>query len=96
MSVNKGRHPQGNAKDYARSHLQPVRIVWLDKEPEIRDAVVAVELCSNCYVSGYIISTVTQDKMLEDMLNKLIGGDDTHQTVLSRIMRKKVCRLRLE
>ena len=63
------------AMDYARSHLQPVRIVWLDKQPEIYDAVAAVELCSDRRVSGYIVAAVAQDKELEAMLNKLIDGE---------------------
>lgn len=61
--------------DYARTHLQGVRIVWLDRQPEIVDAVEAVTLCSDCCVSGRIIAAVAQDKKFEDMLNKLIDGE---------------------
>ena len=62
------------AMEYARARLQPVRIVWLDKPPEIYDTVAAVELCSNRCVSVYIMAAVAWDKMLEGMLNRLIDG----------------------
>lgn len=67
--------PTEKAMEYAQSHLQPVRIVWLNKGPEIYDAVAAVELCSNRCVSGCIMAAVAQDKTLEDMLNRLIDGE---------------------
>jgi len=60
---------------YARAHLQPVRIVWLDRPPEIYDAVAAVELCSDPGVSGRIVAAVAQDKRLEKLLNQLIDGN---------------------
>lgn len=60
---------------YARTHQQAVRIVWLDRGPEILPAVEAVELCSDRGVSGRIVAAVARDKRLEDMLNKLIDAD---------------------
>lgn len=60
---------------YAQTHLQSVRIVWLDRQPEIVDAVEAVTLCSDRCVSGRIIAAVAQDKKLEDMLNQLIDSE---------------------
>ncbi len=65
----------GETLSYARTHLQPVRIVWLGREPEICTAVEAVELCSDPCVSGNIIAAVAQDRELEKLLNKLIDGD---------------------
>jgi len=59
--------------DYARTHLQGVRIVWADREPEIYDAVEAVILCSDCLVSGRIVSVAAQDEILTDMLKELMG-----------------------
>lgn len=58
--------------DYARTHRQAVRIVWLDREPEVIPAVKAVELCSDCGVSGRIVRAVAQDERLNDMLGKLL------------------------
>jgi len=63
------------ALSYARTHMQGVRIVWLDREPEICDGVEAVELCSDPGVSGRIVAAVAQDKKLETLLNKLIDGE---------------------
>ncbi len=60
------------ALDYARTHMQAVRIVWVDREPEILSAEDAVVLCSDHFVSGRIIAAVAQEKTLEDMLNKLL------------------------
>ncbi len=60
---------------YAQTHLQAVRIVWLDREPEICAGTEAVTLCSDRSVSGRIIAAVAQDKRLERMLNELIDGD---------------------
>ena len=63
------------AIEYAHHHLQAVRIVWMDKEPEIYDAVAAVKLCSDRCTSGRVTAAVAQDKALELMLNRLIDGD---------------------
>ncbi len=62
------------ALDYARTHLQAVRIVWLDREPEIVSAEDAVVLCSDRGVPGRIISAVAQDKRFEAMLNGIIDA----------------------
>lgn len=74
MEEEKTMTPREKAMDYARAHLQPVRIVWLDKKHEVYGAVEAVALCSNCRVSGRIMAAVAHDKTLEAMLNKLIDG----------------------
>ena len=63
------------ALDYARTHMQAVRIVWMDREPEILSAEDAVVLCSNHFVSGRIIAAVAQGKQMEAMLNALIDAD---------------------
>ncbi len=63
------------AMEYAQHHLQAVRIVWMNKPPEIYDAVAAVELCSNRRMSGSVMAAVAQDRALENMLNRLIDGD---------------------
>ena len=60
--------------DYARTHLQAVRVCWVDRQPTECGAVEAVELCSDYGVSGRIMGVVAQDKKLEEMLNKLIDG----------------------
>lgn len=60
---------------YARSHLQAVRIVWVDRAPQVVGAVEAVELCSDYSVSGRIVAAVAQEKRFEDMLNRLIDAE---------------------
>ncbi len=62
------------ALDYARTHLQGVRIVWLDRGAEIVSAEDAVILCSDRGISGRIIAAVAQDKRFEAMLNRLIDA----------------------
>lgn len=66
---------EGKALEYAQTHLQAVRILWLDREPEMLSTVEAVELCSNCCVSRRIVRAVAQDERLNDMLNKLLGRE---------------------
>lgn len=61
--------------EYARKHLQAVRICWVDQKPTECGAVDAVKLCSDRCVSGRIVGAVAQTKALEDMLNKLIDGE---------------------
>lgn len=61
------------ALDYARTHMQAVRIVWADRE--ILSAEDAAVLCSNRMAAGSIIAAVAQDKKLTDMLNRLIDGE---------------------
>lgn len=63
------------ALKYARTHLQAVRICWIDRHTEIYGAVEAVALCSDRPLSGRIISVVAQDKTLEDMLNRLLDNE---------------------
>ena len=67
--------PREAAMEYARKHLQAVRVCWVDRKPTECGAVEAVELCSDRYVSGRIVGVVAQDKGLEDVLNKLIDGE---------------------
>ena len=62
------------AMDYARQHLQAVRVCWIDRHPMECGSVEAVELCADYRVSGRIVGVVAQDKALEDMLNKIIDG----------------------
>ncbi len=63
--------------DYARTHQQAVRIVWMDREPEIVSAMDAVWLCSDYGAAGRISAVVAQDKKLQAVLNKLM--DDKQQ-----------------
>lgn len=63
------------AMKYARSHLQAVRVCWVDRQPTACGAVEAVELCSDFSVSGRIVGVVAQDKALEDMLNRLVDDE---------------------
>lgn len=59
---------------YAQTHLQAVRICWLDRHTEICGAVDAVKLCADSPRSGWIIGVVAQDKKLEDLLNNLLDS----------------------
>lgn len=61
--------------DYARTHLQAVRIVWVDRPPDTVSAVDAVALCADRGMSGRIVAAVAQEKRFEDMLNKLIDAE---------------------
>lgn len=63
------------AMEYARKHLQAVRVCWVDRQPTECGAVEAVELCSDRGVSGRIVGVVAQDKTLEDVLNKLLDDE---------------------
>lgn len=66
--------PKEKAMEYARSHLQAVRIIWIDHRTAEHGAVEAVELCADRRVSGRIMAAVAQDKTLENLLNQLIDG----------------------
>ena len=66
---------RGKAMEYARKHLQAVRVCWVDRQPMECGAVEAVELCADCGVSGRIVGVVAQDKGLEDILNKLLDDE---------------------
>ncbi len=46
--------PTEKAMDYARKHVQAVRICWLDRQPTECGAVEAVKLCADRYVSDRI------------------------------------------
>lgn len=63
------------AMEYARTHLQAVRICWIDRPPEVCDAEEAVILCSDRGMSGRIVGVVAQDKRFEDMLHNLIDRE---------------------
>ena len=67
--------PTEKAMEYARNHLQAVRVCWIDRQPTECGAVEAVKLCSDYRVSGRIVGVVTQDKALEGILNLLIDND---------------------
>ena len=60
---------------YAQTHLQAVRIVWVDRTPTVCNALDAVVLCSDRLVSRCIVAAVAQDKTFEAMLNRLIDID---------------------
>lgn len=63
------------AMEYARKHLQAVRVCWVDRQPTECGAVGAVKLCSDRGVSGRIVGVVARDKALEDVLNKLLDDE---------------------
>lgn len=63
------------AMEYARKHLQAVRVCWVDRQPTECGAVEAVKLCADRGVSGRIVGAVAQDKRLEDMLNQLLDDE---------------------
>ena len=63
------------AMEYARKHLQAVRICWVDRQPTECGAMEAVKLCSDRRVSGRIVGVVARDKALEDVLNKLLDEE---------------------
>lgn len=67
--------PKEKAVEYARSHLQAVRIAWLGRRATEHGAVEAVDLCADRRVSGRIMAAVARDKTLEDMLNKLLDDE---------------------
>lgn len=60
------------AMEYARKHLQAVRVCWVDQPPTECGAVEAVELCTDRCVSGRIVGVVAQDRALENVLNRLV------------------------
>lgn len=62
------------ALEYARTHLQGVRVCWLDRHTEICGAEEAVILCADNPLSRQIVGVVAQDKRLENMLNLLLDG----------------------
>ena len=61
--------------EYARQHLQAVRVCWVERRPTECGAVEAVKLCTNRNVSGRIVGAVAQDKALENTLNNLLDGE---------------------
>ena len=63
------------AMDYARKHLQAVRLCWIDRQPTECGAVETVKLCSDRGVSGRIVGVVAQTKALENMLNSLLDSE---------------------
>lgn len=67
--------PTEKAMEYARKHLQAVRVCWVDRKPTECGAVEAVKLCSDFSVSGRIVGVVARDKALEDVLNKLLDDE---------------------
>lgn len=67
--------PTEKAMEYAKAHLQAVRVCWVDRNPTECGAVEAVKLCSDRGVSGRIVGVVAQDKSLEDVLNKLLDDE---------------------
>ncbi len=67
--------PAEKAMEYARKHLQAVRVCWVDRRPTECGAVEAVKLCSDRYASGRIVGIVARDKALENMLNKLLDDE---------------------
>ena len=67
--------PAEKAMEYARKHLQAVRVCWLDRQPTECGAVEAVRLCADRSMSGRIVGVVARDKALEDVLNNLLDDE---------------------
>lgn len=67
--------PTEKAMEYAKAHLQAVRVCWVDRKPTECGAVKAVKLCSDRRKAGYIVGVVARDKALEDVLNKLLDDE---------------------
>lgn len=67
--------PTKKAMEYARKHLQAVRVCWVDRQTTECGAVEAVRLCSDRNVSGRIVGVVAQTKALEAMLNNLLDDE---------------------
>lgn len=63
------------AMEYARKHLQAVRVCWVDRQPTECGALEAVKLCSDYRVSGRIVGVVAQDKRFEDMLSRPLDDE---------------------
>lgn len=67
--------PTEKAIAYAKTHLQAVRVCWIDRHTEICGAVEAATLCADRALSGRIVGVVAQDKALEDMLHQLLDDE---------------------
>ena len=63
------------AMEYARTHLQGVRICWLNKRVSICEAPEAVVLCSDPVTARKIVGVVAQDRRLEGMLHSLMDSE---------------------
>ena len=66
--------PTEKAMEYARQHLQAVRVCWLDRHVSVCGAIEAVELCTNPETASAIIGFVTHDKDMRNLLEGLIDG----------------------
>ena len=62
------------ALEYARTHLQAVKICWVDKRVSVCSALEAVELCSYAGTAGSIVGVVAQEKPMQVLLEQLIDG----------------------
>lgn len=60
------------AMEYARNHLQAVRVCWVDRQITECGAVEAVKLCADRGMSGRIVGVVARDKAMEAVLNNLL------------------------
>ena len=63
------------AQDYARQHPQQVRLCWVDHRTALCSASEAVHLCAVPRVAARLIGAVAEDKLLEDLLNRVIDGE---------------------
>lgn len=63
------------ALEYARTHLQPVRICYINRHTEVCGAVEAVALCTDKPASSQIVGVVAKDSLLTNMLNQLLDSE---------------------
>ena len=60
------------AHEYAKQHPQEVTLAWIDNTQRIYKADYAARLCGILRITACILGAECGDKVLEDMLNKLI------------------------
>ena len=61
--------------EYAQQHPQTVRLCWVNHRIALCPAVEAVEMCAVPHVAACIVGAVADDKIIEDLLNRLIDGE---------------------
>ncbi len=64
-----------NAKRYAKEHPQEVALSWIDNSKRTYPADKAVRLCEVRRIAACIMGAECEDKVLEDLLNKLLDDE---------------------
>ena len=63
------------AERYAKQHPQEVALAWIDNSTRTYPAGKAVRLCSVPRIAACIMGADAPDKVLADMLNKLLDDE---------------------